>query len=65
MLRRDLGQLTEFLTVTLWESLAAVRAFTGDDYETAVFYPEDERFLVERDEKCAHYEVASAAGESS
>jgi hypothetical protein len=33
MLRRDLGELTELLTVTLWESLAAVRAFAGDDYE--------------------------------
>ncbi len=55
MLRRDLGELTEFLTVTLWESLDAVRAFAGDDYETAVFYPEDERFLVERDERCTYY----------
>jgi heme-degrading monooxygenase HmoA len=65
MLRRDLGELTEILTFTLWESLHAVKAFAGEDYETAVFYPEDDRFLVERDEKCAHYEVASAAGESS
>jgi hypothetical protein len=36
MLRRDLGELAEFLTVTLWESLDAVRAFAGDDYETAL-----------------------------
>jgi len=57
MLRRDVGERTEFLTFTLWESLDAVRAFAGDDYETAVYYPEDERFLVERDAKCAHYEV--------
>jgi hypothetical protein len=38
-----------------------VRAFAGDDYETAVYYPEDERFLVERDLKCAHYEVDTYA----
>jgi hypothetical protein len=44
-----------------WESLDAVRAFAGDDYETAVYYPEDERFLVERDLKCAHYEVDTYA----
>jgi hypothetical protein len=55
MLRRDLGELTEFLTVTLCESLDAVRAFAGHDYETAVFYPEDERFLVARDERCTYY----------
>ena len=58
MLRRDAGGLTEIVTFSLWESLDAVRAFAGDDYETAVFYPEDDRFLVERDERCTHYEVA-------
>jgi heme-degrading monooxygenase HmoA len=57
MLRRDVGELTEFVTFTLWDSLAAVKAFAGDDYEAAVYYPEDEKFLVERDETCAHYEV--------
>jgi heme-degrading monooxygenase HmoA len=57
MLRRDVGDRTEFVTFTLWESLDAVKAFAGDDYETAVYYPEDDRYLVERDDKCAHYEV--------
>jgi heme-degrading monooxygenase HmoA len=57
MLRRDVGDLTEFVTFTLWESIDAVKAFAGEDYETAVYYPEDDRFLVERDAKCAHYEV--------
>jgi heme-degrading monooxygenase HmoA len=60
MLRRDLGDRTEFVTFTLWESVDAVKAFAGDDYETAVYYPEDDRYLVERDEKCAHYEVDAA-----
>ena len=61
MLRRDRGELTEFLMFTLWDSLDAVRAFAGENHETAVFYDEDERFLVERDLKCAHYEVDAAA----
>ena len=60
MLRRDVDDLTEFVTFTLWESLDAVKAFAGDDYETAVFYPEDDSYLVERDLKCAHYEVEPA-----
>jgi heme-degrading monooxygenase HmoA len=59
MLRRDLGELTEFVMFTLWDSLDAVKAFAGEDYETAVFYPEDDRFLVERDLTCTHYEVAA------
>jgi hypothetical protein len=34
-------------------------AFAGDDYETAVFYPEDDRYLVVRDETSSHWEVAA------
>jgi heme-degrading monooxygenase HmoA len=59
MLRRDLEDRTEFVMFTLWDSIEAVKAFAGDDYETAVFYPEDDRVLIERDLTAAHYEVAS------
>jgi heme-degrading monooxygenase HmoA len=59
MLRRDLGDRTEFVMFTTWESMEAIEAFAGDDPVRAVFYPEDERFLIERDETVAHYEVAS------
>jgi len=59
MLRRDVGDLTEFVTFTLWDSLDDIRAFAGDDVNTAVYYPEDERYLVERDLTVAHYEVAA------
>jgi heme-degrading monooxygenase HmoA len=62
MLRRDVGDRTEFVMFTLWESLEAVKAFAGDDYETAVFYPEDERFLVERELVDTHSEVDTHAG---
>jgi heme-degrading monooxygenase HmoA len=57
LLRRDVDERTEFLTFTLWDSLDAVRAFAGDDVEAAVYYPEDDRYLVERDDTVAHYEV--------
>jgi heme-degrading monooxygenase HmoA len=59
MLRRDLDDRTEFVMFTLWESVDAVKAFAGEDYETAVFYPEDERFLIERELRATHYEVES------
>src|SRR5687767_2021887 len=58
MLRRDEGERTEFITFSLWESVEAIRAFAGDDIETAVYYPEDERYLVERAPTVLHYEVA-------
>jgi heme-degrading monooxygenase HmoA len=61
MLRRDRGELTEFVMFTLWDSLDAVKAFAGEDYQTAVFYAEDDRYLVERDLTCEHYEVACQA----
>ncbi len=58
MLRRDVGDRTEFVMYTLWESMEAVEAFAGADPEVAVFYPEDDRFLIARDEHVTHYEVA-------
>ena len=56
-LRRLVNARAEFLLVSLWESEEAIRGFAGDDIEKAVFYPEDERFLVERDDHVSHYEV--------
>ena len=56
-LRRIDGGRAEFMTVILWETLDAVRAFAGDDVDRAVFFPEDERYLVEREMTVAHYEV--------
>ena len=59
MLRRDVDGLTEFVTVSMWTSMDAVRGFAGAEPERAVFYPEDDGFLVERDETVKHFEVAS------
>ena len=56
-LRRVAGDRAEFLLLTLWESEEAIRRFAGDDIARAVFYPEDERYLVARDERVWHYEV--------
>jgi heme-degrading monooxygenase HmoA len=56
-LRRVEGDRAEFLLVTFWDSPEAIRRFAGDHPEQAVFYPEDDRFLVERGERVNHYEV--------
>lgn len=55
------GDLAEFLTLSLWDSLDAVRAFAGEDVERAVFYPEDDHWLIERDPLARHYLVAAAS----
>jgi hypothetical protein len=44
--------------MSLWESRAAIEAFAGQDIDKAVFYPDDEQFLIERDLTVRHYEVA-------
>jgi hypothetical protein len=57
MLTRDLpGGLTEIVTVSRWQSLAAIEGFAGAEIERAVFYPEDDRYLVERDITVRHYD---------
>ena len=56
-LRRVTGDRAEFLLVTLWDSEEAIRKFAGEDIERAVFYPEDDRFLIEREEHVNHFEV--------
>ena len=63
LFRRELpaGEV-EFATLTLWESWDAVRAFAGDDAETAVV-PEEARAVLSRwDERSAHYELIEGPG---
>jgi heme-degrading monooxygenase HmoA len=62
LLRRALDGRTEFLALTFWASLDAIRGFAGEDIGVAVFYPEDDRYLVERDDTVTHYEARDMAG---
>ena len=55
--RRRLDDRIEFLVISLWESMDAVRRFAGENPERAVFYPEDDRYLIDRDRTVGHYEV--------
>ena len=57
MLRRDDGDRSEIVTFSLWDSRDSIRAFAGDDIDQAVFYPEDDHFLLERDLTVRHYDV--------
>ena len=60
ILTRTDGDRAEFITLSFWESLDAIRGFAGEDIEVAVFYPEDDRFLVDRERTANHYEVDTA-----
>ena len=63
VLRRDAGEETHFLTFSLWESEAAIRAFAGDELLRAKYYDEDGDFLIEFEREVTHYEVV--AGETA
>ena len=62
LLRRNLGEEVEFITIMLWESIDAIRAAAGANYETAVIPEERRQYLARCDAKAAHYEVASVHG---
>jgi heme-degrading monooxygenase HmoA len=63
MWTRDLGDgRSEVTTLSWWESLDAVRGFAGDDIERAVFYPEDDEFLLDRETVVTHHEVVRRLG---
>ncbi len=45
VLTRNIGDVTEYVLITLWDSLDAVRRFSGPEPERAVYYPEDEHYF--------------------
>ena len=61
LLRRDAGGEIAFVTISRFDSLDAVRAFAGDDYERAVIEPEARALLSRADERSEHFEVAISA----
>ncbi len=62
VLRRTDGPKTDFIVMSYWESIEAVKKFAGPDYEKAVMMPRDAEFLIEVEPGVAHYEVVRAGG---
>jgi hypothetical protein len=57
LLRREAGAQSEFVTLMLWDSLDAIRALAGADYETAIVPQERRPLLARFDAKSSHYTV--------
>ncbi len=53
-LRNGVGHFT---LITFWENIEAIKKFAGEEYEKAKYYPEDEDYLLEFEERVEHYEV--------
>jgi heme-degrading monooxygenase HmoA len=57
LLRRTVGEETEFVSLTFFDGMDAVRAFAGEDYERAVVADAAREVLTRFDARVAHYEV--------
>ncbi len=57
MLTRANGPEAEVYTISLWDSIDAVRGFAGNDVAKARYYPEDKRYLLEFEETVQHFNV--------
>jgi hypothetical protein len=57
LLRREIEGEVEFSTITLFDSIDNIRAFTGDDYAVAHVPTEARAVLSRFDERSAHYET--------
>ena len=55
MRREAANQEMEFVTITQFTDIAAVKAFAGIDYERAVIAPGAGKLLTHYDERSAHY----------
>jgi Antibiotic biosynthesis monooxygenase. len=64
LLRRDADGTSEITTLSWWRDVEAIKRFAGEDYGLAHYYPEDDRFLVERPEAVEHHEVVEDGREA-
>jgi heme-degrading monooxygenase HmoA len=51
------GGEVEFIVITQFDSIDAVKQFAGEDYEVAVILPEAHKLLSRFDARAAHYET--------
>jgi len=61
ILMRPLGDgSSEVMTLSWWESMSAIQGFAGENPEVARYYPEDDRYLLDRPVFVEHYQVIAS-----
>jgi heme-degrading monooxygenase HmoA len=55
--RRNENTIVHFLLVKIWDSMESVKKFAGEHPEKAKYYPEDDDYLLEKEETSALYEI--------
>lgn len=57
LMRQDSAETVEFIVLTLWESMDAIRKFAGENAEVAVVAPAAQEMFREFDSTVKHFEV--------
>ena len=60
VLRNETDKGVEFLVVTVWESLDAIKQFAGNTFDIAVVPSVVQQMMVEFDKTVLHYELAAS-----
>jgi heme-degrading monooxygenase HmoA len=55
--RRNEGDVSHFLLITVWDSLDSVKNFAGENPDIAKYYPEDDEYLLEKEECSQNFQV--------
>ncbi|MGH8181583.1 MAG: antibiotic biosynthesis monooxygenase [Steroidobacteraceae bacterium] len=63
--RRMIGDEVEFMTITHFDSLDAIRQFAGADLEAAHVAPRARELLSRFDARCLHFELVLDTGNAS
>ena len=65
VLRRLLGDEAEWVVVSFWESLDAIKGFVGEDINVAKYYPGDDKYILDMHPNVDHYEVLTKTGDGA
>ena len=57
LLRQPQGGAVEFMLISFWDSMDALRRYAGPDPERPKYYPEDKAVLLELPDVVDHYDV--------
>jgi len=55
--RRDEGDVSHFLLITIWDSIGSIKKFAGENPKIAKYYPEDDKYLLEKEKYSQNYQV--------
>lgn len=59
VLRRPDGDKAEFVVISIWDSIEAVKNFAGADYQKTVILPRDREYLIEVEPDVLHYQIVT------